>query len=197
MWKDMERPSITVKQYYSISICCYVSLDLFCSQWSLLTLQRCSKRERPVSQTSLQQHGPGSLRSWLLQANEQNYLLIELNLREDRWTHDGWVEHSHGNLPLQPWMSQMCSLDINKSEVAIELWSVYSITESHFSIPATQRTFCAELETPRSGCEEHWDPERVWQVPVQGWKVMDEDLQKLSEPSIFQAWLCLKLGKPW
>ena len=25
----------------------------------------------------------GSLRSWLLQANEQNYLLIELNLREE------------------------------------------------------------------------------------------------------------------
>ena len=29
----------------------------------------------------------------------------------------------------------------------------------------------------RTWCEEHWDPERVWQVPVQGWKAMDEDLK--------------------
>ena len=31
-------------------------------------------------------------RSWLLQANEQNYLLIELNLREDGW--NGWKQQS-------------------------------------------------------------------------------------------------------
>lgn len=47
----------------------------------------------------------GSLRSWLLQANEQNYLLIELNLREEPTADreiglmDWWVENTHGKYP--------------------------------------------------------------------------------------------------
>ena len=48
-----------------------------------------------------------------------------------------------------------------------EILNCYRKSVTQRTVP--QNLSCAELE-------EHWDPERVWQVPVQGWKVM-EDLQ--------------------
>ena len=65
----------------------------------------------------------GSLRSWLLQANEQNYLLIELNLREEPtaeksdWWIDEWkipMGNSHLVAPILM-NSQICSLSSRKS----------------------------------------------------------------------------------